>query len=204
MRSAALPKVLHGFAGRSLLGHVLAASDPLGARLTAVVVGHRREEVTAHLAAIAPDAVAVVQAQQHGTGHAVRLALEAVPDTAGAVLVLPGDTPLLTVGTLARLVAAHGATGAAATVLTAVVPDPTGYGRVLRDDAGRVTRIVEHKEASEAERAVDEVASGVYVFDGTLLREVVGRLSRDNAQGEEYLPDVVAALVARGARVEAL
>src|SRR4051794_37214237 len=108
MKSRALPKVLHGFAGRSLLGHVLAAGAPLGATQTLVVVGHRRDEVTAHLDEVAPDAVPVVQAEQNGTGHAVRLALEAVPaDAAGVVVVVPGDAPLLTPDTLAALVDEH-------------------------------------------------------------------------------------------------
>jgi bifunctional UDP-N-acetylglucosamine pyrophosphorylase / glucosamine-1-phosphate N-acetyltransferase len=205
MKSLALPKVLHGFAGRSLLGHALAAAAPLAAAHTVVVVGHRRDEVTAHLAAIAPDAVPVVQAEQNGTGHAVRLALAAVPeDTTGTVVVVPGDAPLLTAGTLADLVIAHAAAGAAATMLTSVLADPAGYGRVLRAPGGDVERIVEHKDATEAERGVGEIASGVYAFDHALLREAVGRLSTDNAQGEEYLPDVVGIFVTEGRRVAAL
>lgn len=205
MKSRALPKVLHGFAGRSLLGHVLASTAPLVAAHTVVVVGHRRDEVTAHLGEIAPGAVPVVQDEQHGTGHAVRLALAAVPqDAAGTVLVLPGDAPLLTPATLTELVAAHTASGAAATMLTSVLADPTGYGRVIRTEGGDVRRIVEHKDATESERAIGEVAAGVYAFDHALLRDAVGRLSRDNAQGEEYLPDVIGILVGDGRRVAAL
>jgi bifunctional UDP-N-acetylglucosamine pyrophosphorylase/glucosamine-1-phosphate N-acetyltransferase len=205
MKSRALPKVLHGFAGRSLLGHVLAAAAPLRAAHTLVVVGHRREEVTAHLAEIAPSAVPVVQAEQHGTGHAVRLALGAVPaDASGTVLVLLGDTPLLTTQTLRALVDAHAASGAAATALTSVLADPTGYGRVVRTPDGDVARIVEHKDASDTERAIGEIASGVYAFDHAALRAAIGRLSRDNAQGEEYLPEVVTILGGDGHRVAAL
>jgi bifunctional UDP-N-acetylglucosamine pyrophosphorylase/glucosamine-1-phosphate N-acetyltransferase len=203
MRSRARPKVLHGFAGRSMLQHVLAATGPLGAGRTVVVVGHRREEVTAHLDEVAPEAVPVVQAEQHGTGHAVRLALEAVPaDAAGTVVVVPGDAPLLTDATLAALVAAHG--DSAATLLTSVVPDPTGYGRVIRDAGGAVARVVEHKDATGEERAVAEIATSVYAFDYALLREAVGKLSTDNAQGEEYLPDVVEILGAAGHRIGAV
>jgi bifunctional UDP-N-acetylglucosamine pyrophosphorylase/glucosamine-1-phosphate N-acetyltransferase len=205
MKSAERPKVLHGFAGRSLLGHVIAAARPLDPAHTVVVVGHRREEVTAHLGEIAPAAVVVVQQAQNGTGHAVRLALAAVPaGAAGTVVVLPGDTPLLTSGTLTRLVTEHARAGAAATMLTSVLADPSGYGRVLRGAGGEVERVVEHKDASEAERAVGEIASGVYAFDHTLLRDAVGRLSSDNAQGEEYLPDVIGIAVADGRRVAAV
>jgi bifunctional UDP-N-acetylglucosamine pyrophosphorylase/glucosamine-1-phosphate N-acetyltransferase len=205
MKSRAQPKVLHGFAGRSMLGHVLAAAAPLGAARTVVVVGHRRDEVVAHLAEIAPAAEPVVQAEQHGTGHAVRLALEAVPaDAAGTVVVLPGDAPLLTDSALARLVAAHEGSAAAATLLTSVLPDPTGYGRVIRDADGTVTRVVEHKDASTDELLVAEVATSVYAFDHALLRDAVTRLSTDNAQGEEYLPDAIGILAAAGQRIGAV
>ena len=203
MKSAALPKVLHGFAGRSLLGHVLAAGAPLQAEHTVVVVGHRAEEVRAHLQEIAPDAVAVLQAEQHGTGHAVRLALDALPaDANGTVVVVPGDAPLLTAEALAALTDEHGEY--AATLLTSVVVDPTGYGRVIRGDAGSVERVVEHKDAGPDELAVAEIATSVYAFDHQALRSAVGNLSRDNAQGEEYLPDVIGILVAQQAKVGAV
>lgn len=203
MKSAALPKVLHGFAGRSLLGHVLAAGRPLHAEHTVVVVGHRADEVRAHLDQIAPDAVAVLQAEQHGTGHAVRLALDAIPPgAAGSVVVVPGDAPLLTAEALDALVTAHGT--AAATLLTSAVTDPTGYGRVIRAADGSVARVVEHKDATADELAITEVATSVYAFDHQALRSAVGSLSRDNAQGEEYLPDVIGILVDKGAPVGAV
>jgi bifunctional UDP-N-acetylglucosamine pyrophosphorylase/glucosamine-1-phosphate N-acetyltransferase len=203
MRSGSTPKVLHSFAGRSLLGHVLAATAPLQAAHTVVVVGHRRDEVTAHLAELAPDAVAVVQHEQHGTGHAVRVGLEAVPaDALGTVLVVPGDAPLLTTDTLRALVAAND--GAVATVLSSVVDDPTGYGRVIRSADGAVQRIVEQKDASEDERLVREIGTSVYAFEHAALRATIDRLSTDNAQGEEYLTDVVGILVGDGRHVPAL
>jgi bifunctional UDP-N-acetylglucosamine pyrophosphorylase/glucosamine-1-phosphate N-acetyltransferase len=206
MKSAARPKVLHGFAGRSMLGHVLAAARPLAAERTVVVVGHRRDEVVEHLAGIAPEAATVDQDEQNGTGHAVRLALQgAVPaDAVGTVVVVPGDAPLLTASALGALVAEHAASGAAATLLTSVLPDPTGYGRVIRGADGAVARVVEHKDASADELAVAEVATSVYAFDHALLRDAVTRLSTDNAQGEEYLPDVIGILVADGHRVAAV
>ncbi len=232
MRSA-LPKVLHGFAGRSMLEHVLAATAALDVARTAVVVGHGREQVTAHLADVAADAVAVVQEEQRGTGHAVRVALAALDsasaghsdasqnnagnnDTgnndaapsdvsrAGTVLVLPGDAPLLTSAALLELLAIHRATGAAATLLTSRVTNPTGYGRVLRTADGAVQAVVEDNDATDDQRLVDEVSALVYAFDADLLREAVRRLGTDNAQGEEYLPDVIGLLRADGHEVQAV
>ena len=201
MRSA-LPKVLHEVAGRSLLGHVVAAVAPAPDDTLVVVVGHGRDAVTEHLAAIAPSAQAVVQAEQRGTGHAVRIALEAVPDADGTVLVLPGDTPLLRSETLDALLATHRGSGAAATLLTATVPDPTGYGRIVRGDDGSVTAIVEHKDADAATLAIDEINAGMYAFDAARLRTALTNLSTANAQGEEYLTDVVGIFVAAGAAVQ--
>jgi bifunctional UDP-N-acetylglucosamine pyrophosphorylase/glucosamine-1-phosphate N-acetyltransferase len=198
------PKVLHGFAGRSLLGHVLAAATELDAGHTAVVVGHGREQVTAHLAEICPDATPVVQAEQNGTGHAVRLALDALPATVGTVVVLPGDVPLLTGTTLQALVHEHDSSGAAATMLTSRPADPSGYGRVVRDQHTAVRRIVEHRDASEDELLIDEVATSVYAFEAAALRSVIGTLSTANAQGEEYLTDVIDLLVRAGHRVGAV
>jgi bifunctional UDP-N-acetylglucosamine pyrophosphorylase/glucosamine-1-phosphate N-acetyltransferase len=203
MRSAT-PKVLHGFAGRSLVGHALAAAAPLGADGTVVVVGAGRDAVTAHLASVAPAVKPVVQAEQRGTGHAVRVALEAVPGDAGTVLVLPGDAPLLRPETLRALFDRHVASGAVATLLTSVLPDPAGYGRVVRGAAGAVARIVEHRDASVAEREIAEVGTSVYVFAAGPLRTALSRLSTDNAQGEEYLTDVVGLFTAAGEPVHAV
>jgi bifunctional UDP-N-acetylglucosamine pyrophosphorylase/glucosamine-1-phosphate N-acetyltransferase len=214
MRSAT-PKVLHEIGGRSLLGHVLAAVAPLAPQRALVVVGDGREQVEEHLrdlgeagtpgpaggatgSVVAPQAV--VQAEQRGTGHATRLALDAAPDLAGTVLVVPGDAPLLTAGMLGRLVAAHVASGAAATLLTAELPDPTGYGRIVRSADGAVTAIVEEADADDQTRAVGEVGTSVYAFDAATLREALGRIGSDNAQGEEYLTDVVALLAKQGER----
>jgi bifunctional UDP-N-acetylglucosamine pyrophosphorylase / glucosamine-1-phosphate N-acetyltransferase len=203
MRSAT-PKVLHELAGRSLVGHMLAACAPLGPDATLVVVGAGRDRVTAHLAEIAPQAQAVVQTEQRGTGHACRVALEAVPDVDGTVLVLPGDAPLLRAETLRRLVGEHQSSGAVATVLTAVLPDPTGYGRVLRRPGGEVEAIVEHRDATDEQRAVAEINTSVYAFESGPLRDALSRLSSANAQGEEYLTDVVGLFVAAGLTVGAL
>jgi bifunctional UDP-N-acetylglucosamine pyrophosphorylase / glucosamine-1-phosphate N-acetyltransferase len=204
MRSASTPKVLHGFAGRTLLGHVLAATDGLAAERSLVVVGHRRDEVTAHLAGIAPAASPVVQAVQSGTADAVRLALDTLPsEKAGTIVVVPADAPLLTSATLEALVAAHSAEDAAATLLTSVVADATGYGRVVRDGSA-VRRVVEHADATAAEREITEVATSVYAFDHVELRAALEKVDDDNAQGEHYLPDVIGIFTAAGSSVRAV
>ncbi|MFF9060071.1 bifunctional UDP-N-acetylglucosamine diphosphorylase/glucosamine-1-phosphate N-acetyltransferase GlmU [Streptomyces sp. NPDC014882] len=202
---SALPKVLHEICGRSLVGHVLAASRELDPENLVVVVGHAREKVTAHLAAIDPAVRTAVQEEQNGTGHAVRMGLEQLGGAVdGTVVVVCGDTPLLTGATLARLAATHHADGNAVTVLTAEVPDATGYGRIVRDEvSGAVTGIVEHKDASEAQRAVREINSGVFAFDGRLLAQALKQVRTDNSQGEEYLTDVLGILRADGHRVGA-
>lgn len=212
---SATPKVLHEICGRSLLGHVLAAARELQPEQVVVVVGHAREQVAAHCAEVDPAARTAVQHEQRGTGHAVRIALEelggagrepaaAVPAVPGTVVVVCGDTPLLTGETLRRLAAVHAADGNAVTVLTAQVPDATGYGRIVRDEAsGAVTAIVEHKDATDVQRQIREINSGVFAFDGPLLAEALGQVRTDNSQGEEYLTDVLGILRAAGHRVGA-
>src|SRR5215467_12544872 len=161
MRST-LPKVLHPLLGRTLLGHVLNAAEPLQAKRSIVVVGHGAEQVTAYLAQVAPDAHAVLQAEQRGTGHAVRTVLQVVPDITGTVIVMNGDMPMLRTETLAAMVDTHEATGAVATVLTADVDDPYGLGRIVRDRDGRVAAIVEHRDATDEQRAIREINVGVF------------------------------------------
>ncbi|MFE9611988.1 bifunctional UDP-N-acetylglucosamine diphosphorylase/glucosamine-1-phosphate N-acetyltransferase GlmU [Streptomyces sp. NPDC006012] len=202
---SATPKVLHDICGRSLVGHVLAAARELTPQELVVVVGHAREQVTAHLAELDPQARTAVQDRQNGTGHAVRMAVEELGGGVdGTVIVVCGDTPLLTGETLQRLAAVHHGDGNAVTVLTAEVPDATGYGRIVRDGvSGAVTEIVEHKDADEVQRAIREINSGVFAFDGQLLAQALGKLRRDNSQGEEYLTDVLGILREAGHRVGA-
>jgi bifunctional UDP-N-acetylglucosamine pyrophosphorylase/glucosamine-1-phosphate N-acetyltransferase len=202
MRSA-LPKVLHQIAGRSLLVHVIEAASALEPEHLIVVVGHGREQVIAHVAEFAPWAATVVQTEQRGTGHALRIAMAELPGLVGPIVVLTGDTPLLTRGTLERLLVDHQSAGAQATVLTARVADPTGYGRVVRDGSGALARIVEQRDAEPAELDIDEVNSGMYAFDAGAVAAAVDRLTTDNAQQEEYLTDVIGILRADGAHVTA-
>ncbi|MFH8286442.1 bifunctional UDP-N-acetylglucosamine diphosphorylase/glucosamine-1-phosphate N-acetyltransferase GlmU [Streptomyces antibioticus] len=202
---SATPKVLHEICGRSLVGHVLAAARELEPEHLVVVVGHARELVAGHLGEIDSEVRTAVQAEQNGTGHAVRMGLEELGGGVdGTVVVVCGDTPLLTGATLAALAATHEADGNAVTVLTAEVPDATGYGRIVRDEAtGAVTAIVEHKDATEAQREIREINSGVFAFDGALLADALKKVRTDNSQGEEYLTDVLGILREAGHRVGA-
>ncbi|MGP6177624.1 bifunctional UDP-N-acetylglucosamine diphosphorylase/glucosamine-1-phosphate N-acetyltransferase GlmU [Microbacterium sp. A196] len=193
-----LPKVLHPIAGRPLVGHVLTTAAHLGAEHIEVVVRHERDRVVEMLSQGYPDAVIVDQDEVPGTGRAVQVAVDALPDEfEGDVLVLSGDVPLLEADTLRALIDAHRGAAAAATILSALLDDPTGYGRVIRDGSGAVARIVEQKDASAEEAAVTEINSGVYVFRATALRHFLTQIDQNNAQGELYLTDVIGLL--RGA-----
>ncbi len=197
------PKVLHTVAGRSLLGHVLHAVSALNPAHTRVVVGSGREKVEAHIAEIAPGVTTVFQEHRGGTGHATQLALAGTTPT-GTILVLAGDTPMLTGESLADLVEGHTSGGFTATVLTAEHPEPTGYGRIVRGDDGSLLRIVEEKDADEFEKAIEEINSGVYVFDALKLAGAIGKLRNDNAQGELYLTDVIEILRNEGGKIAAV
>jgi bifunctional UDP-N-acetylglucosamine pyrophosphorylase/glucosamine-1-phosphate N-acetyltransferase len=198
MRSAT-PKVLHPIWGRSLLGWVLAAVREAGA--APIVVVAPPDDVEA-ITAIAGDAAVVPQPDQLGTGDAVRCAMHALADATGDVLVVSGDTPLLTGELLAGLAEAHRASGAAATAATFLADDPGAYGRVLRDADGGV-RIVEARDASADELLVDEVNAGLYAFALDALRPALDGIGTANAQGEMYLPDALPAIAAAGGAVRA-
>ena len=187
-----IPKVLHALCGRSMLGHALTAASELDPRHLVVVVGHGRDEVSAEAVKYAPGVSVVVQERQAGTGHAVRMVTEALGEMPGIVVVTYGDMPLLQAQTLGALVREHAAAGNAVTVLTARVGDPFGYGRVVRDADGAVAEIVEQADATPEQQAISEINSGCYAFDGDLLADAIKRVATSNAQGQEYLPDVVA------------
>ena len=189
-----IPKVLHSLCGRSMLGHALAVAGELDPQCLIVVAGHGRDEVAAEAARHAPGVCVVVQDRLGGTGHAVRMVTEALGVMPGIVVVTYGDMPLLQAQTLTALVREHAAAGNAVTVLTARVPEPSGYGRIIRDDDGSLAEIVEEADATAAQRAIDEINSGCYAFDGALLADAVKRVATSNAQGQEYLTDVVAIL----------
>jgi len=197
---SATPKVLHRVAGRTLLGHVLGALAPLGLQRVLVVVSPDGEDVVAEVAGwdalIAAPVTTVVQPEQRGTGDALDVALAALPDDVTRVLVLPGDTPLLRPETLAALLAVDPAL--ALGMLTTELDDPQGYGRVLRAEDGTVLGIVEDRDADATQRRIREINAGMYVLDRAVVQPLVAALGSDNAQGERYLTDVVAALAADG------
>ncbi|AZS37348.1 Bifunctional protein GlmU [Microbacterium lemovicicum] len=188
------PKVLHRIGGRALVGHVLATALELEPERMLVVVRHERDLVADAVVTEFPGVQVVDQDDVPGTGRAVEVALEALSEFEGDVLVLSGDVPLLETATLTDLVRAHREGGAAVTLLSARLDDASGYGRVLRDDAGEVHRIVEQKDATAEEAAVGEINAGVYVFRTASLRSHLALVGTANAQGEKYLTDVVALL----------
>ncbi len=199
-------KVLHPLAGRSMLGHVLAAVRELEPRRVVTVVGHQREQVAPHVEQQLPEARIAVQETQDGTGHAVRIAWDVLDDAdrQGTVLVAYGDTPLLEGASLRALVADHVGAGRAVSILSGIVAEPHGYGRVVRDADGGVTGIVEQKDASPEELAVREINSGILAFDAAFLGAALPRLSAQNAAREYYLTDTVALAREDGLAVGAL
>ncbi|HYR61187.1 MAG TPA: bifunctional UDP-N-acetylglucosamine diphosphorylase/glucosamine-1-phosphate N-acetyltransferase GlmU [Actinomycetota bacterium] len=202
-RSASTPKVLHPAAGEPLIGHVLrAASGLAGLERLIVVVGHGRTQVMEAVTARYPAAIFVEQPEPRGTGDAVAAARGALEDFDGRVVVVSGDSPLITTATLAALVDEHHKSEATVTLLTALMADPTGYGRIIR--GGDALRIVEEADASPDEAMVREVSTGFWCFERAPLFEALAEVTTDNAQGEYYLPDVVPLLAATGARVETL
>lgn len=198
-------KVLHPLAGVPLIGHVLATARELSAAHIVTVVRHERDAVATAILDLLPEAIVVDQDEVPGTGRAVELGLAALPvDFEGDVVVVSGDVPLLDAGTLGDLIAAHRAESAAVTVLSAVVDDATGYGRIVRDASGSVLRIVEQEDAGADEREILEINSGTYVFAAGALRSGLPRIDVANAQGEKYLTDMIELLRAAGSVVEAV
>ncbi len=191
-----LPKVLHPLGGVPLLAYVLEALSELGVGRTLVVIGHQAEKVRAVFAEA--DVEWVLQAEQRGTGHAVLMAGPALEDFEGTLLLVSGDTPLLRAATLDALLVQHRRSGAAVTVLSTRVPDPTGYGRILRDAGGDLVGIVEERDATHEQKRIDEINSGAYAFEYRHLERVLGRLTARNSQGEYYLTDTVRLLLDEG------
>ncbi|WP_312682062.1 bifunctional UDP-N-acetylglucosamine diphosphorylase/glucosamine-1-phosphate N-acetyltransferase GlmU [Lactococcus taiwanensis] len=185
---SALPKVLHKVAGKSMLAHVLTSVSEVDMTKIVVIVGHEADRV---IATLPRGTQFVKQAEQLGTGHAVKIAADLLANEEGATLVIAGDTPLITGQTIDELFNYHFAQNATATILTAIAPNPTGYGRIVRGADETVEKIVEQKDANDFEKAITEINTGTYVFDNKALFKALGELTTDNAQGEYYLTDVI-------------
>ena len=196
-------KVLHEIAGRSIIHNLLTAVEPLSPKNLTVVVGAHKDEVIDHLKKVAPKAKTVFQEKRDGTGGATQLAL-AEHKGDGTVLILAGDTPLLTTQTLEEFMAAHQSEKSVASVLTALLPDPVGYGRIIRGDNSSILKIVEEKDASDSEKEIDEINTGVYLFELKVLKEVIGKLKNNNSQKELYLTDVISLITAEGKTAQAI
>lgn len=192
------PKVLHKVGGKPMLQHVIDAATAAGCKEKVIIVGHEAEMVEEMVGA---QGTIALQAQQLGTGHAVMQAAAALKGFTGTVLILCGDTPLLEGEELKRFCQAHKESGAAATVLTAVMDDPFGYGRIIRDSQGNVQGIVEQKDATEEQKAVKEINTGIYCMECPLMFDVLATLTNNNAQGEYYLTDVLSKLNQSGQKV---
>lgn len=202
---SSLPKLLHPIAGLPLVSHVLATAAALDARSVVTVVRYERDRVVEVVSAQLPESIIVDQDEIPGTGRAVEQAMTALPeDFDGDVLVVNGDVPLLDAETLAQFVAAHRASAASATVMSAVYDDATGYGRIVRGESGAFDGIVEQKDATPEQLTIGEGNAGIYVFSAAALREQLGKLTTDNAQGEKYLTDVIGLLRAAGSDVSAV
>lgn len=198
------PKPLHPLAGKPLIAHVLSAAGELHPDRIVAVVRHERDRMAEAVLEFAPHVVIADQDEVPGTGRAVEQGLDALADFDGHVVVLSGDVPLIDADTLRALIERHEREGNQLTLLSAHLRDPSGLGRIVRDEAGAFVRIVEQKDASDAERAIDEVNGGIYVFDATALRQALRTIDRANAQGEMYLTDAAVRIQATGGRIQAV
>lgn len=195
------PKVLHEILGKPMVDYVIRTAKDCGAEEVCVVIGHKAEEVQAGI--LDKNVTFALQAEQKGTGHAVMMAGDFI-DAESDMLILYGDTPLITGETLTRLVERHRAEGHDVTVVSALVEEPAGYGRILREDGGAFRRIVEHKDATDTERLINEINTGIYIFKGKALQDSLRGLDNRNAQGEYYLTDCLELIRKAGGRAEAV
>lgn len=199
-----LPKVLHPVCDKPMLSYVLDTARQAGSDRLLVVVGHKAELVQDTFAGEASDISWVIQSPQMGTGHAVMVCKQELADLEGPVLVLAGDGPLIRPETLRELIETHRTSGAACTLATCILPEPGGYGRILRDASGELAGIVEALDATDEQKAVKEVNVSIYCFDAAALRDVSARLTNENAKGEYYLTDALGLLAADGQKLAAV
>jgi len=204
MKDPSKAKVMYSILGKPMIHYVVDLAMLLNVNRIVVIVGYQKEEVTKYLAASHPFAECVIQEQQLGTGHAVMQARNVLSDFEGHVVILSGDVPLLTKESVDRLIAYHLETGAKATILTANMADPTGYGRIIRGGDGMVVKIVEHRDATPQELAIQEINSGIYVFEKRNLFEGLELIKADNVQQEYYLTGIFEHFVNRRWKVAGL
>ncbi len=197
-----LPKVLHKLNNRSMLHYVIDLAKKINSDKIVLIVGHKKELVEKECTS--RNVEFAVQSPQLGTGHAVQMTENAFTDYDGDVLVLSGDVPLLTEKSIRALIEEHHKSNATATLLTADLDDPSGYGRVLRDRSGSVESIVEHKDANEEQLKINEINVGIYLFDSNSLFKALKAVKNDNSQGEYYLPDVIPMFIEEGLAVRAV
>lgn len=197
-----LPKVLHQLNGRPMVHYVIDAAEAIGSNKIVLIVGHKKELVVESCRDLKVEYI--IQEEQLGTGHAVMQTAPLFKDFKGNILVLSGDVPLLTPRTLNSLIKIHQNENPLASLLTAEMDDPTGYGRIVRDGSGFVKKIVEHKDADPETLKIKEINVGIYIFESDQLFRTLPLLSNDNSQGEYYLPDVVKIYVDRGEKVAAV
>ena len=195
-----LPKVVHTIEGKCLVDYAIDAAEGAGATDICLVVGYKNEVVKSSISH--KNVKFALQEEQLGTGHAVKCARDFLGDE-GQTMILFGDTPLITAETLGRLAEHHKKNGNTVTVLSAMIDDPTGYGRIIRDAEGRFVKSVEHKDASSEELESHEINSGMYIFDTKELKEALDKLTPNNAQGEYYLPDTLTIIKDKGLKVDA-
>ncbi len=195
-----LPKVVHTIDGKCLVDYAIEAAKGAGADEVCLVVGYKSDVVKESIQN--KDVTFVMQEEQLGTGHAVKCAKDFMGED-GQTMILFGDTPLITAKTLKNLADYHKEKGNTVTVLSAMMEDPTGYGRIIRDEKGNFVKSVEHKDANEKELASHEVNSGMYIFDTKELKEALEKITPNNAQGEYYLPDTLTIIKEKGLRVDA-
>ena len=195
-----LPKVVHTIDGKCLVDYAIEAAKGAGADEVCLVVGYKSDVVKESIQN--KDVTFVMQEEQLGTGHAVKCAKDFMGED-GQTMILFGDTPLITAKTLKNLAGYHKEKGNTVTVLSAMMEDPTGYGRIIRDEKGNFVKSVEHKDANEKELASHEVNSGMYIFDTKELKEALEKITPNNAQGEYYLPDTLTIIKEKGLRVDA-
>ena len=195
-----MPKVIHRVCGKPLTKWVIDASKEAGADNVLAIVGHKADMVKETLGEVCEYAI---QSEQKGTGHAVMQAVDFIKAHKGSTVILNGDTPLITADTINKAIEYHNSEGNSATVITAILDDATGYGRIVRDNKGDVLKIVEHKDATDEERKINEINSGLFVFDSESLVGALSELTPNNAQGEYYLTDTLEILLSQGRKVGA-